>query len=157
MRTLLLPVLTSVLVSGCFQYTRVEPARISPEEEVRVRVTADAAVRIGPHVGSITERLEGRLTPNGADSLDLAIWIGRDYAGSPFANARQRVSLGRQEIVEVRRRSLSASRTGLAAAGVLLVTAILIDRIVFEPNPNPYPTNRPQPPPEPDGLRWRVR
>ena len=122
---------------------------------MRVRVTTDAAVRIGPTVGSITERLEGRLTPMDADSLTLAMWIGKDYQGSPFANVRQRVSLGRQEIVEVRRRSLSATRTGLAAAGVLLVTAVLIDRVVFQPNPNPNPIDRPEPPPEPDPFRLR--
>ncbi len=148
-----------VLVSGCFKYMPVETTAVPPQEEVRVRVTLDAAVRIGPHLGSITESLEGRLTPLGPDSLALAVWIGKDYTGSPFENARQRVSLGRQEIVEVRRRTLSYQRTGVVAAGVLAITALLIDRVIFEPNPNPSPINRGQRPPEPDGARagWRIQ
>jgi hypothetical protein len=151
------PLLAALVAAGCFKYTPVETSAVPAQEDVRVRVTTDAAVRIGPHLGTITERLEGRLVPAGADSLTLAVWVGRDYVGSPFENARQRVSLGIGEVVEVRRRQLSVGRTSIAAAGVLLVTGILINRVVFEANPNPSQTGRPGPPPEPGGVRATLR
>jgi hypothetical protein len=66
------------------------------------------------------------------------------------------VSLGTRELVEVRRRELSLQRTGIVAAGVVLVTAILIDKVVFEPNPNPGGSGRPGPPPTDDRFIIRI-
>jgi hypothetical protein len=147
--------LSAGVSAGCFKYVPVATTAVNPEEEVRLRVTTDAAVRIGPRLGTISERLEGRLAPAG-DSVDFAIWIGKDYTGSPFENARLRVSLARPEIVEVRRRTLSRTRTGLAAAGILAVTALLVNQVVFEENKNPPGSDNPHPPPT-DGFRVQLR
>jgi hypothetical protein len=150
--------LTAAIAStaGCFKYAAIDPGSVNPQEEVRVRVTNDAAVRIGPYLGTVTENLEGRLTPLSPDSLALSIWIGKDYRGTPFEDSRQRVSLGARELVEVRRRELSLQRTGIAAAGVVAVTALLISKVVFEPNPNPGGSGRPGPPPTDDRVMIRI-
>lgn len=44
-------------------------------------------------------------------------------------------------------------RAGPVPVGVLAITALLIDRVIFEPNRNPGPIDRPHPPPDPDGMR----
>jgi hypothetical protein len=122
--------------AGCFRYTRIEPAAAPAEEELRVRVTREAAVRVGSQLGRLSEQYEGRLEPLGTDSVILAVWIGKDYIGSPFENTRQRVSLVPGEIVEVRRRTLDVRRTALAAAAVIAVTGAVIGTVVTEGDPN---------------------
>ena len=85
--------------------------------------------------------------------LTLSLWVGQQYRGTPFENARQRVSLGVPEVVEVRRRELSRGRTALLAAGVIALTVVLADRIVFEQDPNATPGGRPgSPPTDPSGT-----
>jgi hypothetical protein len=143
--------------AGCVTYTRVSPAEVGPSEEVRVRVTTAAAVRVGGALGSIRENLEGQLVPQeGADSLRLSVWVGRDYPGTPFADAHQDIFLGPGDILEVRRRQVSIARTGIAAAGVLALTAILVDRIVLQEDPNPGGPGRPGAPPPSDRLTIRI-
>jgi hypothetical protein len=149
--------LLACLAAGCFRYSAVPPTAVSPDEDVRVRVTNDAAVRIGTALGSITEQLEGRLTPLGADSLALSVWVGKDYRGTPFENARQRVSLTVRDLVEVRRRELSVARTGIVAAGFVVLTALLIDRIAFEADPNPGAVGRPGSPPTEERIILPIR
>jgi hypothetical protein len=143
-----LTALAASSLTGCIQYTRVDATTVSPEEEVRVRVTRDAAIRVGPHLGTISENLEGRLAPFGDDSVALAVWIGKNYVGSPFENAHTRVALTPQEIVEVRRRKISVMRTAILGAGMLVGTALLVNGVVFADNPNSNPDDRPYGPPE---------
>lgn len=145
--------LATLLAPACFKYQAVQPNFVRPEEEVRVRITDDAAVRLAGHYGSITQRLEGQLSPLSSDSLLLAVWIGRQYAGTSFENARQRLSLGCQEVMEVRRRQFSLTRTALVTTGVLGVLGIIIDRIGFLENPNSPNGGGLGEPPDPGGVR----
>ena len=133
--------------AGCFKYTPVAVSAAPGEEELRVRVTRDAAMRVGPQLGRLSEQYEGRLEPLGTDSIVLAIWIGKDYIGSPFENTRQRVSLTPGEIVEVRRRTLDVRRTAHAAAAVVAVTGVVIRAVGTEGDPNPGDPGGPYQPP----------
>ena len=143
-----LPITALALWSaGCFRYTRIEPGVAPTEEELRVRVTREAAMRVGPQLGRLSEQYEGRLEPLGTDSVVLAVWIGKDYIGSPFENTRQRVSLTPGEIVEVRRRTIDVRRTALAAAAVVAVTGLVIGTVVTEGDPNPTDPGGPYQPP----------
>lgn len=151
-RRRLIPLLALILAPACFRYQAVELGTVSPREEVRVVLTDDAAVRLALNYGAISKRLEGQLSPTGADSLMLAVWIGRNYAGTSFENARQRLSLGRGEVVEVRRRTFSPTRTAIVTAGVLGVLGIIIDRIAFLENPNPLPGGGRGDVPDQDGI-----
>ena len=149
-----LTVLMAALVSpACFKYQTIQPSAVQPEEEVRVRITDDAAVRLAGHYGSITQRLDGQLTPLSSDSLLLAIWIGKNYVGTSFENAYQRLSLGRQEVIEISRREFSRTRTALVTAGVVGVLAIIANRVGFLENPNPPSGDGRGEPPDPGGFR----
>ena len=145
--------LAAGLTSACFQYQTIQPAVVRAEEEVRVRISDDAAVRLAGHYGSITRQLEGQLSPLSSDSLLLAVWIGRQYTGTAFENARQRLSLGRQEVLEVRRREFSVTRTAIVTTGVLAVLGLVIHRIGFLENPNPPNGDGLGEPPDPGGVR----
>jgi hypothetical protein len=104
-------------------------------------------MRVGPQLGRLSEQYEGRLEPLGTDSIVLAIWIGKDYIGSPFENTRQRVSLTPADIVEVRRRTIDVRRTALAAAAIVAVTGVVIGSVVTEGDPNSTDPGGPYQPP----------
>ena len=152
LRTRLVPALALLLAPGCFRYQAVDPGAVTPRDEVRVVLTDSAAVRLALHYGAITKRLEGQLTPAGPDSLLLAVWVGQAYAGTAFESARQRVSLGRGEVMEVRRRTFAPTQTVLVSAAVLGVIAMIINQVGFLEDPNPLPDGRGADAPDQDGI-----
>jgi hypothetical protein len=149
--------LLCLLAAGCYTYVPISPATVPPQEEVRVRFTDEAAIRLAREFGQITTMVESQLEPLGQDSLALSIWIGRDYRGTQFENVHQKVNVGRHEVVEVRRRQLSKPRTVIAGAGVLALFAVLIDKVVLQEDPNPPGgENPPPPPPQPPMIGIRI-
>lgn len=140
------------LTPGCFRYAAVDVGGVDPQQDVRVRITDDAAVRLALRYGSIAQTLDGTLSPFAPDSLLLSIWVGRDYIGTSFQNARQRIALHRGDVLGVSRRQFARGRTALAAAGVLAVVAIVIDGLGFIENPNPLPGGGNADPPDPDAF-----
>lgn len=149
--------LAAALVStGCFTYVPVEPAAVRPNEEVRVRITEQAALRVAPQVGRFTSEIEAELTPASEDSLTLSVWVGRDYRGTAFENVHQTFAVGRNEVLEIRRRQLDKPKTFIMGAGVVAVFAILIDRIVLVEDPNPANDGNPPPPPPQAPLGIRI-
>lgn len=146
---------TLVAGGACYRYVPVQLATVQPDEEVRVSVTESAAVRLVRELGAYTGHLEGRLAPVGRDSIDVAVMIDRRYGTHILESAPQAVSLAITEVVDVRQRRLSRSRTVVASAGVLVGFAVLVGTIVHLVDPN-TDTGDPPPPPPP-ALRWPVR
>jgi hypothetical protein len=128
-----------------------DPGTVRPEETIRVMVTRDAANRVSEQFG-LNSPLEGQLSVLNADTMGLAVWIGRAYSGSDFSTARQTVPLVRTEIVEVQRKKFSPKRTVLATLGGLAITAILVNRFGLIELPW-LETSDPPPPPPDDGFR----
>lgn len=133
------------------QYVPIELGAVRPQDEVRVRFTDETAVRLASEFGRITPQLEANLTPQGADSVEVSVWIGRDYVGTPFENARRTVAIARSDVVELRRKRLSVWRSALVGAGAVAVFAVIIDRVFFQEDPNPLPNGGGINPP-PEGL-----
>lgn len=144
---LVVVLLASFVGTACVTYVPVELAAVGPQEEVRVRLTEDAAVRLAREFGRIRELLEGSVEPRGPDSMMVSLWIGRDYAGTPFENVRQTVVFGRRDVSELRRRRLSVWRSAFASAAVTAAFAVAIDRIFLQEDPNPPPQDNTEPPP----------
>jgi hypothetical protein len=143
-----LPVMT-----GCFSYKPATTELINPNEEIRVIVTDDAALRLNERFGVVLP-LEGQLSPLGSDSFGLAVWVGRGFGGSDFATVRQTVPLVRADIVQVQRRQLSVKRTTYFTLGVVAALTILVDRLGVIDLPWEDRTDPPTPP-EPDPFRRR--
>lgn len=144
-------------VTGCFRYVPVEPSVVRPQDEVQVHFTDEAAIRLAREFGRITESLDARIPQQRPDSLSISVWIGRDYQGTQFEHVRQTVFVGREEVAQVRRRQFSLSRTALVTSGVLVVFAVLVDRIFQQENPNtPGDGTTLPPPPDPAFVRIPV-
>lgn len=138
-RFLVLLLVGSIVSTGCVEYVPVELGAVPPDEEVRVRVREETAVRVGRYLGQIREELTASVEPRGADSLAIIVWIGKDYPGTPFEDVRETVIVGRDEVRELRRRQLSVWRTAAASAGAVVAVAVLADQITQRENRNPSP------------------
>jgi hypothetical protein len=158
--TLLLVILGS---SACYRYVPVPLAATSAKDEVRVRITEDAARRLTADLGAYTTELDGRFSPEGADSVSVAVPIVREYRGTMLESTTQVLYLARADVLDVRRRELSPARTALTTAGVLVGFGLMVRAIVQLTDPNPGSDDRLPPPPPPQSriplghyLRLRI-
>ena len=131
-----------VALSGCYGFEAVSPASLAPNAEVRVRITRDAAARLAGELGAALTQLDGTLAARGPDSLTLTVPIRREYRGVTLNSAVQVLSLGRSDVVDVRRSRLARGRT-------LVGFALLAAAIVQLTDPNPGSDHQPPPPPPP--------
>jgi len=128
---------------------------VPPKGDVRVRVTDDAAARLVKDLGTFSTELDGELTQQSADSVSVGIAIDRIYRGAAVGSTTQQLSLGRSEVVEVRRREFSRSRTILVTAGTVVGFGVLAAGISQLVDPNDPGDDHPPPPPP--GLRRPTR
>jgi hypothetical protein len=138
--------------SGCYHYVPVSPGAVASDEEVRVRITPSAAERLSNELGMYSTEIDGKLSPRGPDSLTVAVPIERKYRGIALDSTLQSLTLGRSDVVDVRRSEISRGRTILTGAGVLAGFALLVHAVVQLTNPNPG-TDVTVPPPPPSGAR----
>jgi hypothetical protein len=144
--------LAGVSSGGCYHYVPVSPGAVASDEEVRVHITPTAAERLSDALGVYSTEIDGRLLARGPDSLTVAVPIERKYRGIALDSSLQSLTLGRSEVVDVRRSELSRGRTILTSAGVLAGFALLVRAVVQLTNPNPG-TDVTVPPPPPSGSR----
>lgn len=135
--------------SACYRYVPVSLAGTSPRDEVRVRISEDAARRLTAELGAYTTELDGQFSPQGADSVSVAVPIVREYRGTKLESMTQVLHLARSDVVDVRRRELSRGRTALTTAGVLVGFGLMVQAVVQLTNPNPGTDDRLPPPPPP--------
>jgi hypothetical protein len=113
--------LALLVLGGCHRYAPLDGVAPAPGDEVRVRLTAGAAVEWSDRLGTTVRSVEGvALVPRG-DSVALERSGGMRYAGTVFEARRDTLIFHPAQVVEVERRELSRGRTALAAAAVLAV------------------------------------
>lgn len=151
-KTLLLVSLSSG--SACFTYVAVPMTAVPPREEVRVHITNDAGARLVKSLGVYTVQLDGEFEAHG-DSVSVTVPIAREYRGMVLEGSNQSLYLGRSEVVDVRQRKLSRSRTVLAGVGVVAGFVALVKSIEALGDPNP--DKEEPPPPPPVGTRIPLR
>jgi len=140
-------VLAAAANAACYSYVPVSFASVDTKEDVRLRVTENAAVRLVKEVGTFSTELDGQLAPEGRDSISLGVTIDRTYRGATIGTATQTLVLARSEIVEVRRRQFSKSRTVALTVGTLVGFGALAAGIVQLVDPNGAPEGEVTPPP----------
>lgn len=145
-----------LLLTGCYRYVPTDLASIRPAENVRVRVTEPAAARLVREFGTYLTELEGQIVREGSDSVSLTVPIGRDYRGVALEGGRQVLWLGDSEVVGLRRREFSRTRTVLVSAGALVVFGLLVATVTQWGDPN-SDVVEPPPPPPPGGAILRIR
>ena len=127
-----------------------------------MRVTDGAALRLSKELGAFSNEIDGQLAREGADSISLGVAIARAYRGTTIGTTTQVLFLGRSEVVEVRRRKFSPSRTVLLSAGTLVGFGLAAAGIAQLVDPNGPPDNSTTPPPppalrRPSGIHLGVR
>ena len=135
--------------AACYSYVPVSLATLESKEDVRVRVTDGAALRLSKELGAFSNEIDGQLGREGADSVSLGVSIARAYRGTTIGTTTQVLFLGRSEVVEVRRREFSRSRTVLLSAGTLVGFGLAAAGIAQLVDPNGPPDNSTMPPPPP--------
>lgn len=144
-----------VTLSGCYRYVAVDLASVQPTEFVRVDVTEQAAVRLVRDFGAYLTSLEGQFAREGRDSVSVTVPVGRDYRGVSLEGGRQTLFLGLQEVVGVRRREFSRSRTVAVSVGTLVVFAAIVAGVAQWGDPNSEVVEPPPPPPPGGRLVFR--
>lgn len=146
--------LAAVLANGaCYHYVPISPDAAASGEELRVRITKEAAARLAGELGTYSTDLDGKVSLRGTDSLAVAVPIARAYQGVTIDTTAQLLTLGRSEVVDVRRSELSRGRTILTGVAVVAAFALLVGAVHQITNPNPGTDETlPQPPP-PNGSR----
>ena len=136
------PVCAALLFSGCFSYLPVtEPGQLQPGLSVRARVSPTAASRIGPLLGSSDARLlDGTLITNSTDTLIVEVPTvmadTREFGRTP----NQRVSILRNELLEIEVRRVDRLRTvAVAGTAAIVIGGILIKSLRGEPGSEPLP------------------
>ena len=142
----------TLLNTGCFVYKQTDPGAIKPNQPIRVVVTNDEGLRLAREFGYGAPVLEGSLAALSPDSLQLAVWVGKEYRATDFSTARQTIPVVRSDIVNVQLKKFSPKRTILFAAGVAAVSTILLNRVGVIDLPWDEGTVETLPP-EPDPFR----
>ena len=142
-------VLAGLLNGGCFTYAPTRFESIQPKDDVRLRVTDDAAARLSKELGAFSTEIDGEMSPEGRDSVALGVSIDRSYKGMSVGTTTQTLVLARAEILEVRKRQFSKTRTVLMSAGTVVGFGLLaagISQLLDQNEPNDgQPTNPPPP------------
>ena len=106
-------VLIAVLQSGCFVYQQTDPGEVKLNQPIRVVVKNEEGLRLAREFGYGAPVLEGALAALSPDSLQLAVWVGKEFRATDFALARQTIPVVRADIVNVQLGVLSADSTTL--------------------------------------------
>ena len=130
------------LAGGCYTYAPIEPSAARVGEGVRARITAPAATRLAPLLGTGETRvLTGKLIENGANELIIEVpAVVEVGVGSSVQSLYQRVSIARGEVIELEARKLDRFRTGaFVAAGVAVVGGVVVKATSGGPGKEPLP------------------
>ena len=144
--------------AACYTYAPVSVGAVSEtREDVRLRVTEDAAARLAKELGTFSVEIDGQLNGQGRDSISLGVPIDRTYRGATIGTTTQVLFLARSEIVDVRRRQFSRSRTVLFTTGTVVGFGLLAAGIKQLVDPNGAPETQTTPPPPPSPYRGFIR
>jgi hypothetical protein len=158
--------ITALLVAGvanagCYSYVPISVGAVAPKEEVRIRVTEGAAARLAKDLGVFSTEIDGQFAREGADSISVGVAVDRAYRGTTIGTTTQVLFLGQSEVVEVRKREFSRTRTVLVSTGTLVGFGLLAVGIKQLVDPNGPSQDQPPPPPpapvrRPSGHRLGV-
>jgi len=115
-------------VSGCYSYHVVPVNEVAPGQEVRIRISAAEAVRLGELIDRGDRSLDGRLLENTDSQVVLgissvaqttALTAVQDPSGQLF----QRIAVPREGLLELEVRTLDKKRTGIVVGLLAAISA----------------------------------
>jgi hypothetical protein len=120
--------LVCALTTGCYAYAAAAPDSVPVGADVRARISATQAERVGEVLGRDNRVLQGVVMESGAETLLLAVPSVATTPGAPDQRLRQNLPIPRSEILELEIRRLDPWRT----AGLVGAAAAVLGYIVVE-------------------------
>jgi len=133
-------------LGGCYSLRAVEPASVSPGDEVVVHLGLEASLRLSAQEGYEVRNLSGRLQSLDAGSVVLSTRAGRRVQGVAVDNTRRIFALDRQEVVLMERREFNRGRSLLAGGVALGAILWAVLEISGDGSGSPEPPGDPGPP-----------
>ena len=126
--------------AGCFRYIPTEVAAIPDGERVRVHLTRAGQLDLPELTDPVGGPVQGTLVRRADDRIFLRVPVAVRREGFLQSNIGQDAAIPFSEIVQIERRQLSRSRSGLMVAGTAgfaaMVVLVIIDgSIGREPGP----------------------
>lgn len=109
--------LLCIAASGCFQYIPVSMDAVPAGEDVRVYVSRRGMADVPEELPTGGSFVTGRLGRGLGDSVMIQVPVVRRIEDPSAPDIRQNIFLPRSEVLEVRRRRFSPTRTALAIGG----------------------------------------
>jgi hypothetical protein len=121
-------VATSIsLTAGCYRYAPVDAPGPAAGSEIRVRLTDEGAIKLGPLVGNRIEYVDGRVVSAADTALTVSVSGTTDRIGVEVSWRGEEVVLPRVAISGLERRTLDKRRSYVAggiAAGIVAAVGI---------------------------------
>ena len=112
------------IFAGCYTYAPIDPAAAPSGTDVRARISATAAERISPLVGSEMRVLNGKLIDNNTSGVVVEVpSVVPASASGMMETLHQRVSISRGDLLELETRRIDRLRTGALVGGAVIVAA----------------------------------
>jgi hypothetical protein len=119
------------LFGGCYTYSTIDLASVTPGMEVRARVSAATAAQLGPSLGMSDARLlSGPIVQNDADGLTIKVPTAPMGTIGAQEGLFQQILINRSDLLELESRRIDRARTGVVigaafvGATVIAVTAL---------------------------------
>ena len=149
--------LGATLLSACYTYQPVEIADLTPELEVRTRVSGAEADRLSEFLGTNERVFDGTVEEVNASNLLLRVPVVSSIERGPRGGGlNQRIEVTRSGVVEVEVKELDRQRTGIVAGALTVIVGALVIRQLNQ-DQGGGDVNPPPPPPEDRGLRFPLR
>jgi len=144
--TRLLVLAAALAASGCFAYVPSSPQELVPGEGVRLRLTAQEAMRYADLRLADARSLEGKFVDRSDSEVMVEATVGTSDRARGTQLLLQRVTVPLTGIVDVERKKLDTVKTGLlVGAGAAAVSAILFqDALGYGHNEGETPPETPE-------------
>jgi hypothetical protein len=112
-------------LSACYRYTPILATPADAGTDVRLQLTDQGSLALGPAIGPQVETMDGRLVSIGDTSFVLSVQQTENRAGLETSWRGERVTVPRSSVARVERRELAKGRSwavgGLAVAAVVAI------------------------------------
>lgn len=116
-----------LVVTGCYAYSPVERSEAAPRpgESVRIALDRPDAVALRDHTVTYAVRLDGEFFRSDSTGLTISTWWVVASGGAEYKGVGETVTVPWSNVASLERRALSAPRTGLFTAGLVVGALVL--------------------------------
>jgi len=112
--------------AGCHTFQPTSLSELTPGEDVRARVTGAFADSLSAILPGDARVVEGTFVEASGPAVLIDVPVMSSYQGMRLQTLNQRVEIPEDAFVDVERKHLSKSRTGLALGAVVAASASII-------------------------------